>query len=233
MSGQKFKPVWEQVGLFCDDFWTWDCNNRSYDVILDGTNNHRALFHRYFSTNTAGVRGTRILNNGRFFWELEVLESRGTSIMIGIGTENTVLHQNTFGHLLGQDDQSWGLSHHGLIFHKGICARYCGRFHPEVPTIIGVLFDGKSGTLSYYKNWKPLGVAFRGLNSVKEPLYPIISSTAAKTRMVLLQRKREFFNLQDRCRASIVERLNFKEDVNQLRIPSTLKAFLCESMENR
>ena len=59
-------------------------------------------------------------------------------------------------------------------------------------------FDGILGTLTYYKDGVNLGVAFTGLNEVKEPVYPIICSTAAKTEMSLGVLKRDFLNLQDR-----------------------------------
>lgn len=32
MSDREAKPIWSQAGLFCDDFWTWDCNHRSYEA---------------------------------------------------------------------------------------------------------------------------------------------------------------------------------------------------------
>ena len=61
-----------------------------------------------------------------------------------------------------------------------------------------------AGTLSYYKDNVSLGVAFTGLQDMKEPLYPIVCSTAAKTEMSLGMLKRDFVNLQDRCRASVL-----------------------------
>lgn len=56
----------------CEDSWTWSKQHRSQEVILSGQNSRIAYFHPNWSKGTAGVRGTRILNNGRFYWEVHV-----------------------------------------------------------------------------------------------------------------------------------------------------------------
>lgn len=119
-------------------------------------------------------------------------------MMFGIGTKKARLHADSFTNLLGEDNNSWGLSHKGLLWHRGRWYHYMKPFRENVATTIGILFDGIAGTLTYYKDGICLGVAFRGLNEVKEPLYPIICSTAAKTEMTLSFMKRDFVNLQDR-----------------------------------
>ncbi|KAL1490358.1 hypothetical protein ABEB36_013069 [Hypothenemus hampei] len=219
--------------LPCEDHWTWDRRHRSHEVTLIGRNFQIARFHPNWSSGTAGVRGTRILNNGRYYWEL-VLSRRifGTSMMFGVGTKKAHLHEDSFVNLLGIDSQSWGLSHKGLIWHQGKWSHYTKPFRENVSTRIGVLFDGISGTLTYYKDGKCLGIAFRGLNNIEEPLYPIVCSTAAKTEMVLENMRRDFVSLQDRCRAVIVKRIKFKEDIKFLNIPMRLQSFLCEDMDD-
>lgn len=104
--------------------------------------------------------------------------------MFGIGTKAARLHVNSFTNLLGEDKNGWGLSHKGLIWHNGCTKQFCNRFKENEATKIGILFDGIAGTLTYYKDDLCLGIAFRGLNEVREPLYPIVCSTAAKTEMV-------------------------------------------------
>lgn len=55
----------------CDDKWTFSKRDRSPEVYL--SNNYlTAHFHPNWSKGTAGIRGTRILNNGRYYWELKV-----------------------------------------------------------------------------------------------------------------------------------------------------------------
>ena len=106
--------------------------------------------------------------------------------------------------MLGEDDRSWGLSHKGILWHGHRARPYTRPFRENVATTIGIYFDGKEGTLTYFKDGVSLGVAFTGLDRVQEPLYPMVCSTAAKTEMALGVMKREFTGLQDRCRAVIV-----------------------------
>lgn len=147
------------------------------------------------------------------------------------GTEDARLHADSFTNLLGKDDQSWGLSHKGLLWHGGRWTHFTKPFRENVATKIGILFDGIAGTLTYYKDDKCLGVAFKGLNLIREPLYPIVSSTAAKTEMLLTSMKREFVNLQDRCRAEIVKRLKCRGDVEKLYLPPKIRLYLVDGME--
>ncbi len=87
-------------------------------------------------------------------------------MMFGIGTKDARLHANVFINLLGEDKNGWGLSHKGLLWHDGVGVRYTKRFKENKETKIGLLFDGINGTLTYYKDNRCLGVAFRGLNEV-------------------------------------------------------------------
>lgn len=198
---------------------------------LYGVNFRTAYFHPNWSSGTAGVRGTRVLNNSRYFWELRVSKRIfGTSIMFGIGTKMARIHADAFINLLGEDSHSWALSHKGLLWHGGRWYEYTKPFKENEATTIGVLFDGIAGTLTYYKDGKCLGVAFKGLQDVKEPLYPIICSTAAKTEMTLTVMKRDFVNLQDRCRSVIVKQISNKADLDKLMLPSRIRNYLEEAI---
>lgn len=99
-------------------------------------------------------------------------------------------------------------------------------FKENRATVIGILFDGIEGTLTYYKDGKCLGVAFKDLHLMKEPLYPIICSTAAKTEVTLCCMRRDYFNLQDRCRAQILKNVTSKSDIDLLLLPKHLKKYL-------
>ena len=59
------------------------------------------------------------------------------------------------------DDQSWGLSYKGTIWHNGKSQRYCEPFY-NTNTKIGMLLNLYTGTLTFFKNGVNLGVAFRG-----------------------------------------------------------------------
>lgn len=149
-------------------------------------------------------------------------------MMFGIGTKNARLHVDAFVNMLGENSESWGLSHKGLLWHAGNYRQYTKSFKENNSTTIGLYFDGVAGTLTYYKDGISLGQAFSGLELVEEPLYPIICSTAAKTEMKLGVTKREFVSIQDRCRSVILRHLNCEEEIDQLELPRTLKHFIAE-----
>jgi len=217
----------------CEDNWSWNKNDKSHEVRLYGPKQRIAHFHPNWSNGTAGVRGTRVLNGGRFYWEINVSQRIfGTSMMFGIGTKKARLHVDAFVNMLGEDNQSWGLSHKGLLWHGAQNRQYVKCFRENIATTIGLYFDGVAGTLSYYKDNVSLGVAFTGLQDMKEPLYPIVCSTAAKTEMSLGMLKRDFVNLQDRCRASVLRHLTHEEQIDQLRLPIRIKQYISEGLEN-
>lgn len=56
----------------CMDTWSWSQRHRSQEVVLSGPTYRIASFHPNWSKGTAGVRGTRILNNGRYYWEIHL-----------------------------------------------------------------------------------------------------------------------------------------------------------------
>ncbi|XP_055386488.1 SPRY domain-containing SOCS box protein 3 [Condylostylus longicornis] len=226
MNIQRNPPL--QYGV--EDNWTWSTRHRSIETLLCGNQNRRVHFHSNWSRGTAAIRGNRILNNGRYYWELQVGDRvYGTSIMFGIGTENARLHNRTFTNMLGEDANGWGLSHKGVLWNNGIALMYTKPFRENCPTVIGLLFDGINGTLTYYKDGECLGVAFRGLDKVKHPLYPIVSSTAAKTEMTLINTRRDFVNLQDRCRAEIIKHIKSPADLKYLTLPSIITNYLAEA----
>ncbi|XP_017043799.1 SPRY domain-containing SOCS box protein 3 [Drosophila ficusphila] len=224
----RFCPLVEGV----EDNWTWSKRHRSKEVVLSGPNSRTVHFHPNWSKGTAGVQGKRSLNNGRYYWELHVSQRVfGTSIMFGIGTKSARLHANAFRNMLGENEHGWGLSHKGVLWHKGVALLYTKRFRENHPTQIGVLFDGIEGTLTYYKDGKCLGVAFRGLDQIDEPLYPIVCSTAAKTEMTLKCTRREFVNLQDRCRAVIMRRVRTPSQLEKLKLPLPISDYLGEVID--
>lgn len=65
---------------------------------------------------------------------------------------------------------------------------------------------------------------------MREPLYPIVCSTAAKTEMLLCNTRRDFVNLQDRCRAVIVKHVKTRDRLDQLKLPYRITNYLAEAM---
>lgn len=134
--------------------------------------------------------------------------------------------------MVGEDEHGWGLSHKGLLWHNGKWRQYAKPFRENEATTVGLLFDGIKGTLAYYKDGNSLGVAFTDLHLVKEELYPVVCSTAAKTEMSLGITKREFSSLQDRCRTVILRVLNQESDIQNLNLPNPLKIYLSEAISH-
>ncbi|CAN8026187.1 unnamed protein product [Ixodes persulcatus] len=213
-----------------DESWVWNSNHKSSEVSLLGP--RRAQFHPQWSSGTAGVRGVRPLPRGRrAYWEVRVSQRVfGTSMMWGLCTARARLHADAFVDLLGQDQHGWGLSHKGLVWHAGRWRAFTRPFRENQATVVGMLFDGRRGTLTYYKDGRCLGVAFRDLHLVGEPLYPAACSTAAKTEMSLANARRDFAGLQDRCRAVILRHAG-PDAIRQLRLPPRLERYLLHQEE--
>ncbi|XP_013777986.2 SPRY domain-containing SOCS box protein 3-like [Limulus polyphemus] len=218
----------------CDDVWSWNRRDKSHEVRLYGFRMRTAQFHPNWSNGTAGVRGTRILNRGRYYWEVKVSERIfGTSMMFGIATKKARLHVEAFVNMLGEDDQGWGLSHKGLLWHNGEWRKFTKPFRENEATTVGLLFDGHQGTLTYFKDGICLGIGFSGLNLVEDDLYPVVCSTAAKTEMTLSHMRRDFYNLQDRCRAVILSIMKTNNDIRDLNLPTRIKSYIQEAMESQ
>jgi len=218
-----------QLNNGCADDWHWHRTDKSHEVFLYGPKLVTAQFHPKWSNGTAGVRGEKAINkiNTRFYWEISVSERIfGTSMMFGIATAKARLHADCFTNMLGEDEHGWGLSHKGLLWHQGKWKYFTKPFRENVTTTVGLLFDAGQGTLSYFRDGIPLGIAFTGLNLVEEDLFPMVCSTAAKTEMTVCNMRREFYNLQDRCREVIRKRVKCDTDVGQLHLPSRLESFL-------
>lgn len=128
----------------CADNWCWNRRDRSHEVKLYGPNLRVARFHTNWSSGTAGVRGTRALSVGRYYWEICIGKRIfGTSMMFGVATRRARLHADTFTNLLGEDDQGWGLSHKGLLWHNGKWSHFTKPFSENEPTTIGKFFQAK------------------------------------------------------------------------------------------
>lgn len=54
-------------------------------------------------------------------------------------------------------------------------------------------------------------------------------STAAKTEMTLMCTRRDFVNLQDRCRAVIVKHVKYRQDLISLKLPTIIVNYLSEA----
>ncbi|PAA59867.1 hypothetical protein BOX15_Mlig006811g1, partial [Macrostomum lignano] len=184
----------------CADNWRLDETARSHETVLLTPTS--VLFHPRWSNGHAAVRANRPLDRGLvYYWEVTFGDRVfGTAMQVGVCTGDAQLHANEFlENLIGRDGNGWALSHKGLAWHNGSAKRLCEPFAENQSCIVGVLFDGPRGQLSFYVNGTRLESGFDGLDSCPEPLYPVLSSTAAKTGMSVTRLLRSYESLQDRC----------------------------------
>ncbi|RVE42974.1 hypothetical protein evm_012378 [Chilo suppressalis] len=167
--------------------WNWEqpqTSGTSWVVISE--DQKQVTFHPFYSSGTAAVRGNMPLqHNYHYYWEVKMLtETYGTDIMVGIGTDkvNIAESQFKFTSLLGQDAESYGLSYTGAVHHGATVTRDSAGFCRG--TIVGVRLDMWRGTLEFYLNRKPQGIAFYNLRR-HQALYPMVCSTAAQSSMRL------------------------------------------------
>lgn len=149
--------------------------------------------------------------------------------MLGVCTNDLDISQykTSFCSLIGKDSNSWGLSYIGNFHHKGKAQKYTSRF--DHGSVIGVHLDAWHGKLSFFKDNEPLGVAAKGLNG--KSLYPIVSSTAARTKMKLQRSSSTSFSLQYLCCAAVGKSLPNIEALRSLPIPPGVKRHLCNELD--
>ncbi|ESO83919.1 hypothetical protein LOTGIDRAFT_107918 [Lottia gigantea] len=205
--------------------WVWDEKSKSpASQLID--NGKEVVFHLDYSCGTAAVRGTKQMVKDQYFWEVKMSSPvYGTDMMIGVGTEFIDLnkYQHKFCSLIGQDAESWGLSYTGSTQHRNNKTRYSSKFGQG--SIIGAHLDMWRGTLAFYKNRKPLGIAYTGLQG--KVLYPMVSSTAARSGMKVITSRSFKTSLQFMCcqtlRRIIPHHLSVLDTVS---LPPGLREFL-------
>ncbi|XP_050392840.2 SPRY domain-containing SOCS box protein 3 [Patella vulgata] len=208
--------------------WVWDYQNKSSDVHLSN-DKKSAYFYTDpvdLSTGTAGVRGNKALNDGEHYWEIVFLEPPcGTSVMMGVGTENSKLQTNNYKYvnLIGIDQESWGLSYKGRIYHNGESWKYCDPIYDE-GTIIGCHLNTYLGTLTFYRNGVNMGVAFYDRRLQQGQLYPIVSSTATETELGIGRSYCRRISLREKCCSIIRNNLSCNDMVDTLPLPNIVKS---------
>ncbi|XP_002736871.1 SPRY domain-containing SOCS box protein 3-like [Saccoglossus kowalevskii] len=215
-----------------DTEWQWDNpipppNTTVSDVYLE---NREVWFHKNYSCGTAAARGSMPMIDGQHYWEIKMISPvYGTDMMVGVGTDELDLtkYHTKFCSLLGLDHNSWGLSYTGHMQHDGTPKRYCSKFGQN--TVVGVHLNTWSGTLSFYINRQPSGVAFKGLQGKK--LYPVVCSTAARTGMKIVKTRSFPTTLQFLCCDAI--RRYIPKDLKVLAVlelPPGLQSFLQDNL---
>ena len=223
----------------CLDSWTWNSVDKSCQVELSDYDPDRVIFKPscqmftlpHNSRPAVGIRGTKPLEHDRHYWEVKVTRNESEDLaIIGVGTAAANIHTYSIMCMADriQTRQSWMLTSLGTTYHNGNTYPYTGAYLKDHETAtIGVLLDREHGTMSYYKNGEPLGVAFWDMNCKNKVLYPLMMS-ARHAEMTLGKRLRNFPTLKGRCREIIVKELSDRTEVDRLPIPTQMKKYLIE-----
>ncbi|XP_076044651.1 SPRY domain-containing SOCS box protein 3 isoform X3 [Oratosquilla oratoria] len=212
---------------FC---WVWGSKEggcQAGSVVLC-SKQRQIHFNPEYSSGTAAVRGAKPLEGGfHHYWELKMTSAvYGTDLMVGVGTNKCDLSYGIrrFCSLLGRDRESWGYSYSGLIHHDGVVYRYGPRWGKG--SIVGIHLDTWRGTLQFFLNRRPLGIAFMGLQH--KELFPIVSSTSARSGMKLVSSCAFPVSLQFLCAESLCLKLRRKLRLRpeDLGLPPGLRAFV-------
>ncbi|XP_017780406.1 PREDICTED: SPRY domain-containing SOCS box protein 3 [Nicrophorus vespilloides] len=165
--------------------WLWDESCEGSDCVIAKQNKCEVLFHPVYSSGTAIIRGDQVFEkNFHYYFEVKILTTLyGTDVMVGVVTPdvNFKKYQLKFCSMLGHDDKSWGYSYSGHLHYYGLTRKYSKQF--GLGSLVGMYVDMCRGTIEYYLNRKPLGIAFNGLKEHK--LIPTVCSTAAQSAVRL------------------------------------------------
>lgn len=210
--------------------WTWDDASKSHASVIKG-GDREVMFHIDYSAGTAAVRGNLKMHKDQYYWEIKMTTPvYGTDMMVGVCKTDMDLNKcrRVFCSMIGQDEDSWGLSYTGHIQHKMTKRSYSSKFGQG--SIVGVHLDMWHGTLSFYKNRKPLGIAFTGLQG--KMLYPVVSSTAARSGMRIIRCCSFPTSLQFMCCQALRRVIPSHLDVlSAVVLPPGLKDFLKNNVQ--
>lgn len=209
--------------------WVWDSNTKTYGTLLQNDDKD-VRFHVNYSGGTAAIRGSEPMTVDQHYWEVKMTSLvYGTDMMVGVGTDAANIHRlsHKFCSILGSDSETWGLSYTGLFHHRGKCHSFAPRFGQG--SIIGVHLDMWDGTLSFYKNRQPLGVACAGLKG--KTLYAMVSSTAARSGMRIIRSCSFPSSLQFLCCQRLRSMIpKEKKVLDVVPLPPGLKSFLANNL---
>lgn len=205
---------------------SWDTVTKSEFATISQDSKTVLFFDGLESKGTAGARLTIPVTDGSFYFEFKVGEPLfGTAVMFGLGTEDIRLSFGNYNYvpLIGMDQNGWGLSYKGTVWHNGKYKKFCDAFFDE-NTCIGMMYHNKK--IHYFIDGVYKGVAFENVDSNGKQLYPMVSSSAADTVIELTEACKLNYSLRDLC-AFKVKNL-FKNDFQKLDIPKSLILFLAQ-----
>lgn len=220
------------------DNWTWNQHDHSPEIQLD-EDGLRVTKSKPHPTTISGVRGTRVLNGGRHYWEIQVTHPDLAAIF-GVSTKEAPLEVFSGGKNDTGKWTTWGMTCMGNLrvvtlgdynCYNWLETKISCSFKQSMKTILGLLFDGVEGTLSFYKDGKYLGLVFKNLHKVREPLFPMVMSIPIGMKITLTSTWRDLGDLQARCRSVILEEIKKNElDLEELELPPAIRNYLAEGL---
>ena len=144
--------------------------------------------------------------------------------MIGICTDEFPYQSFTrkYVHLLGMDNNSWGISYVGRVQHNRQFRTYMPSFNQG--DIIGALLDMEAGTLLFARNGQWYGPPLRGMKG--KSVYPIVASTSRNTRMRLIRSRSAVPTLRSICYSVVASAAEKDPSVVDVPLPSSVKEML-------
>ena len=128
------------------------------------------------------------------------------SFVMGLASKRS-MKSPSFTNWLGQDQESWAISHRGVLWHnKERRSYFTEPFRTGKSLKVGFLFSPVKKTLTIFRENQMIGVAFRDIQSDHE-LYPTFVVSGKNVR-VAMTAWRPHETLKDWCRTSILRNLN-------------------------
>ena len=208
------------------DDWTWNVKNKEQEVKLSDEDPDRATFHM-----RCGIRGTHQLKCRKHYWEVTFKNINSSQcVYLGVGNNQTRLSNKCCSnHSCLCNPKNWtvikDIDKVDVDSHNG----YVIPFDADRERTIGMLLDNQKKTFTYYEDGTrlescPLVHLSKVINSA-EGLFPIMVARKF-TELTFGIRLVDIFTLQDRCRKTIVRTISKKSDIDQLPIPTKIKAYL-------
>ena len=227
----------------CRIKWTWTKSGQENPTTVTVFNDQQlgtrsvvfrspSLEGNFACFETFAAMGDRPLRKRALtYWQVEISSQtlrNATSVMVGVGTQQAQKRSVGYLNLIGADQHSWGLSNHGLFWHNNQANVHCRPLGSEEPSgnvVIGLLYDGFTGHLSFLVNGTRTGPPARVGRQQFEPLYPMLSSTASNSHFKMGPVHESMPTLQDLCRDTIATSLR-PSSWNQQRLPKSVMDFL-------
>ena len=170
----------------------WNIDDSSPNIFVK--EDDKMTFHRFpVARSTDCIRGKIGYTEGFHCWEIYwSTKQRGTHAVVGVATNEALLHSQEYQSLVGMNDQSWGWDlGRNMLYHDA----YMYNTYPKdrtypfndkfciVPDKFYVVLDMDMGTLAFVVEGQYLGIAFLRLKGKK--LFPIVSAVYANCEVTM------------------------------------------------